>query len=165
MPGKVIKLEQLKALRKRWKKQGKKLVFTNGCFDLIHIGHIRYLRRAKAMGDYLVVGLNSDRSVRKIKGEKRPIMSEKERGEILASLWFVDYVVIFQEQTPERIIKSLEPDYLVKGADWGIERIVGAKEVLSWGGKVKRIKLTAGRSSSGIIERIVKRYSESKNAL
>jgi len=159
MPGKLIKLEQLKALRKKWKEEGKKLVFTNGCFDLLHIGHIRYLRKAKSLGDYLVVGLNSDRSVRKIKGEKRPIMPEKERAEILSSLWFVDYVVIFQEETPKRIIKALKPDYLVKGADWGMEQIVGAKEVLSWGGKVKRIKLTPGRSSSGIIEQIVKRYS------
>ncbi len=158
MPGQVISLKKLKELRKKWRKQGKKLVFTNGCFDLLHLGHIRYLKKAKSLGDILVVGLNSDRSVKKIKGEKRPILPEKERAEILSSLWFVDYVVLFNEETPERLIKELEPDVLVKGADWKLKEIVGADLVRSRGGVVRRIPLYKSRSTTSVIDEIIRRY-------
>jgi len=158
MPGQIVSLKKLKELRKKWKKQGKKLVFTNGCFDLLHLGHIRYLKKAKSLGDFLVVGLNSDRSVKKIKGEKRPILPEKERAEILASLWFVDYVVLFDEETPERLIRELEPDVLVKGADWKLKEIVGADLVRSRGGVVRRIPLYKGRSTTSVIDEIIRRY-------
>ena len=158
MPGQIVSLKKLKELKKKWKKQGKKLVFTNGCFDLLHLGHIRYLKKAKSLGDFLVVGLNSDRSVKKIKGEKRPILPEKERAEILASLWFVDYVVLFDEETPERLIRELEPDVLVKGADWKLKEIVGADLVRSRGGVVRRIPLYKGRSTTSVIDEIIRRY-------
>ena len=158
MPGQVVSLKKLKEFRKKWRKQGKKLVFTNGCFDLLHLGHIRYLKKAKSLGDILVVGLNSDRSVKKIKGEKRPILPEKERAEILSSLWFVDYVVLFNEETPERLIKELEPDVLVKGADWKLKEIVGADLVRSRGGVVRRIPLYKGRSTTSVIDEIIRRY-------
>jgi len=158
MPGQVLSLKKLKELRKKWKRQGKKLVFTNGCFDLLHLGHIRYLKKAKSLGDILVVGLNSDRSVKKIKGEKRPILPEKERAEILSSLWFVDYVVLFNEETPERLIRELEPDVLVKGADWKLKEIVGADLVRSRGGVVRRIPLYKSRSTTSVIDEIIRRY-------
>jgi len=158
MPGQVVSLKKLKEFRKKWRKQGKKLVFTNGCFDLLHLGHIRYLKKAKSLGDILVVGLNSDRSVKKIKGEKRPILPEKERAEILSSLWFVDYVVLFNEETPERLIKELEPDVLVKGADWKLKEIVGADLVRSRGGVVRRIPLYKSRSTTSVIDEIIRRY-------
>lgn len=158
MPGQVVSLKKLKEFRKKWRRQGKKLVFTNGCFDLLHLGHIRYLKKAKSLGDFLVVGLNSDRSVKKIKGEKRPILPEKERAEILSSLWFVDYVVLFNEETPERLIKELEPDVLVKGADWKLKEIVGADLVRSRGGVVRRIPLYKSRSTTSVIDEIIRRY-------
>jgi len=158
MPGQVVSLKKLKEFRKKWRKQGKKLVFTNGCFDLLHLGHIRYLKKAKSLGDILVVGLNSDRSVKKIKGEKRPILPEKERAEILSSLWFVDYVVLFNEETPERLIRELEPDVLVKGADWKLKEIVGADLVRSRGGVVRRIPLYKSRSTTSVIDEIIRRY-------
>ncbi len=158
MPGQVVSLKKLKEFRKKWKKQGKKLVFTNGCFDLLHLGHIRYLKKAKSLGDFLVVGLNSDRSVKKIKGEKRPILPEKERAEILSSLWFVDYVVLFDEETPERLLRELEPDVLVKGADWKLKEIVGADLVRSRGGVVRRIPLYKSRSTTSVIDEIIRRY-------
>ncbi len=156
--GEIKSLEELKELRNLWRKEGKKLVFTNGCFDLVHIGHIRYLKKAKELGDYLVIGLNTDQSVRRIKGEKRPILPEDERAEILCSFWFVDYVVFFDEDTPEKLIKEIEPDVLVKGADWKLEEIVGADFVLKKGGEVKRIELEQGKSTTAIINEILRRY-------
>jgi len=161
MPGRLVKVSELKRLRARWKKAGKKMVFTNGCFDIIHIGHIQYLGQAKSLGDYLVVGLNSDLSVRKIKDKQRPIISEEERAEILCAFWFVDFVVMFDEETPERLINLLEPDILVKGADWPMKKIVGADYVLKKGGKVKQIKFVKGRSTSWIIDEIIRRYGRS----
>jgi len=156
MPGKLIRLSQLKKLRGQWRAQGKKIVFTNGCFDLIHPGHIRYLQKARAAGDCLVVGLNRDRSVRRLKGAGRPILSEAARAEILCALWFVDYVVMFSEDTPERLIRVVEPDVLVKGADWPLEKIVGADFVRKKGGRVKQIKFAQGYSTSAIIDKILK---------
>jgi len=158
MPGKVIRPDQLKKLRKRWRAQNKKMVFTNGCFDLIHPGHLRYLREAKAAGDYLAVGLNTDFSVRKIKGAKRPVIPGKDRAEILCALWFVDYVVFFNEDTPAKLIAALSPDVLIKGADWELDKIVGADLVLKNGGKVKQIKFAKGYSTSGIIDEVLEKY-------
>jgi len=158
MPGKVIKLDALKKLRKRWRAQKKKMVFTNGCFDLIHPGHIRYLQEARAAGDLLVVGLNSDGSVRKIKGKKRPVIPGKDRAEILCALRFVDYVVFFGEDTPGKLIAALAPDVLIKGADWELDKIVGADLVLKKGGAVKQIKFAKGYSTSGIIDEVLKKY-------
>ncbi|GMR05081.1 MAG: hypothetical protein BMS9Abin23_1013 [Thermodesulfobacteriota bacterium] len=152
------KVKSLKGLKKELeplRKKGKKVVFTNGCFDIIHAGHVRYLKRAGALGDILVVGLNSDESVRKIKGEKRPIVPEKERAEVVAALGFVDYVVIFNEATPLKIISEIRPDILVKGADWAAREIVGADVVKKGGGRVSRIKLLKGRSTTNIIKRIL----------
>ncbi len=157
MPGRLIKLSELKKIRSRWKKARQKMVFTNGCFDLIHVGHVRYLQKAKALGDFLVVGLNRDGSVRRLKGAGRPLLPEKERAEILCAFWFVDFVVMFQEDTPERLIRELQPEVLVKGADWTVENIVGADLVLKNGGEVRRIEFVPGRSSSRILAQILKR--------
>lgn len=129
-------------------------MFTNGVFDIIHRGHVDYLYKAKSYGDVLIVGLNSDSSVRKIKGPKRPIQNQSDRAVILSSLKPVDYVVLFSEVTPERLIKSVRPEVLVKGADYKAMEIVGAEFVRSTGGKVVRIKLTRGRSTSGILKKI-----------
>jgi len=134
--------------------RGKTLVFTNGCFDLLHLGHLKYLEAARDFGDYLVVAVNSDRSVRRIKGPGRPIVPELERGELVAGLHCVDAVVLFDASDPLDLIRRLVPEVLVKGADWPLEQIVGADFVLAAGGRVERIELTPGRSSSALIERI-----------
>jgi D-beta-D-heptose 7-phosphate kinase/D-beta-D-heptose 1-phosphate adenosyltransferase len=152
-----MKLSELKKIRARGKRAGRKMVFTNGCFDLIHVGHVRYLQKAKALGDFLVVGLNSDGSVRRLKGAGRPLLPEKERAEILCAFWFVDFVVIFKEDTPERLIRELQPEVLVKGADWTVENIVGADLVLKNGGEVHRIEFVPGRSTSRIITQVLRR--------
>lgn len=135
--------------------QGRKIVFTNGCFDILHVGHIRYLQEARALGDVLVVGLNSDSSVRALKGESRPIQSEDERGEILAALACVDFVTLFSESTPLRLISQVKPNILVKGGDWPIEKIVGADLVQREGGKVLTLQFVPGRSTSSILQKIV----------
>ena len=140
------------------RKSGRKVVFTNGCFDILHVGHVRYLAAARSEGDLLVIGLNSDVSVRSIKGEKRPIVTQDQRAEVLASLEFVDYVVFFDEPEPLLLIEMLKPDVLVKGEDWTEENIVGSDFVKSKGGKVVRIKFVDETSTSGIIEKIVERY-------
>ena len=138
-----------------FRSQGQKIVFTNGCFDILHVGHIRYLREARALGDVLVVGLNSDSSVRALKGESRPIQSEDERGEILAALACVDFVTLFSESTPLRLITQVKPNILVKGGDWPIEKIVGADLVQREGGKVLTLQFVPGRSTSSILQKIV----------
>ncbi|MBI5123869.1 MAG: D-glycero-beta-D-manno-heptose 1-phosphate adenylyltransferase [Candidatus Omnitrophica bacterium] len=138
----------------RLRAKGKRIVFTNGCFDIIHVGHTDYLSKAKASGDILVVGLNSDSSVKKIKGPGRPINNQADRAKVLASLYFVDYITIFKEATPEALIKELRPDILAKGSDWKIEDIVGSSFVKSYGGKVKRIPFIRGYSTSSLIEKI-----------
>jgi D-beta-D-heptose 7-phosphate kinase/D-beta-D-heptose 1-phosphate adenosyltransferase len=145
-------------IRRQLRKEGKKLVFTNGCFDLLHIGHVRYLSQAGAMGDTLIIGLNSDRSVRQIKGRGRPITSEKERAEVLAALACVDYVFSFDDATPQRIIDAIVPDVLVKGADWGIGQIVGRETVESAGGIVRSIPLVEGSSTTAIIQKILESF-------
>jgi D-beta-D-heptose 7-phosphate kinase/D-beta-D-heptose 1-phosphate adenosyltransferase len=156
--GKIKSLEQLVRIRKRLRRGQKKVVFTNGCFDLLHRGHIECLKKAKSFGDVLVVGLNSDSSVRKIKGEERPILPQGDRAEILASLEMVDYVLIFGEETPYKIIASLVPDVLVKGGDYRRKEIVGRDVVESGGGRVIRVKQIRGRSSRNIIKKIIDRF-------
>jgi rfaE bifunctional protein nucleotidyltransferase chain/domain len=142
--------------RRRLRSEGKRLVFTNGCFDLLHPGHVRYLREARLLGDALVVALNSDRSVRVLKGEGRPILNERERAEIVAALQAVDYVIIFDEETPRELIAELLPDVLVKGGDWPLDEIVGRQEVEAAGGRVVSLSYLGGSSTSELIERIAK---------
>ena len=134
----------------------KRVVFTNGCFDILHAGHIAYLRKARKLGDALVVALNSDSSVRAIKGKTRPINKEADRALVLSALYFVDYVTIFADPTPERLIKALKPDVLVKGADWKAKYIVGADFVKSHGGKVVRIPFIKGYSTTSVLKEIGK---------
>ena len=153
-------VEEMKKIRQQLKDQNKKVVFTNGCFDLIHAGHVDYLSKAKVFGDVLVVGLNSDASVMKIKGSKRPILKETERSFIISNLKPVDYVVLFNEDTPKLLIEELLPDVLVKGADWAIENIVGKDVVLANGGEVKTIEFVNDQSTSRIIKIIVDRFKD-----
>ena len=147
-------LEQACEQRQLWKQQGKRLVFTNGCFDLLHPGHISYLDDAKALGDLLVVGLNDDGSIRRLKGDLRPINPLQDRAYMLAALKAVDMVVVFSEDTPLHLIQALEPDVLVKGGDYTVENIVGAQTVQSLGGEVRVLPFLEGYSSSALIERI-----------
>ena len=139
-----------------WKLSGQKIVFTNGCFDILHRGHVEYLTEAKACGDKLVTALNSDSSVRSLKGEARPIQSQEDRAVILDALESVDLVVIFDQETPAKIIKSLLPDVLTKGGDYSAETIVGADTVTENGGEIKVIPFRSGQSTSGIVEKIIK---------
>ena len=155
---KIKKIKPLQDILCRLKARGKRIVFTNGCFDILHVGHIRYLRKAKKLGDILVIGLNTDRSVKKIKGDKRPVVAERERAEVLAALEFVDFITLFDESDPLRLIQVLKPQILVKGADWPKKRIVGRQIVEEYGGRVVRIPLVPGASSTGIIGKIVQVY-------
>jgi rfaE bifunctional protein nucleotidyltransferase chain/domain len=139
-------------------RSGKTVVFTNGCFDILHAGHVDLLQCAKALGDVLVVGINTDASVQRMKGPNRPIIPEHERAELLAGLNAVDFVCTFDEDTPLEAILKVHPDVLVKGADWGINDIVGRAEVEGWGGKVIALPLTEGKSTTGIVERVLARY-------
>ena len=155
MIAKVLPLDQLLSVLSTERAEGKRIVFTNGCFDLMHIGHIRYLQAAKELGDILVVGVNSDASVRGLdKAPDRPIVPEDQRAEVLAALGCVDYVVIFNESAPLRLITSVQPDVLVKGGDWTIDRIVGRDIVEARGGVVKTIPLVPGVSTTGLLQRI-----------
>jgi len=151
---KISDLQSLKASISQWQSEDKKVVFTNGVFDLLHIGHITYMAKAAELGDKLVIGLNSDSSVKRIKGEDRPVNDQNSRAALLAALFFVDAIVVFEEDTPINIITTLMPDILVKGADYSIENIVGAKEVLAIGGEVKTIDFVEGYSSTSIIKKI-----------
>lgn len=154
----VKKIVERKVLAEQLKvrmREGKRVVFTNGCFDLLHVGHVRYLQVAKAEGDILVVGLNSDRSVRHIKGPGRPVVSERQRAEVLAALECVDFITLFDEPDPLLTIQTLMPDILVKGADWQEDAIVGKELVEANGGRVVRVPLTEGASTSSIIEKIL----------
>ena len=152
--GQVMDRGALLEERARLRREGKRLVFTNGCFDLLHPGHVRYLREARALGDLLVVALNSDASVRVLKGAGRPILNQDERAEVMAALEVVDYVTIFDEETPRELIARLLPNVLVKGGDWSIETIVGREEVEAAGGQVLSLPYLQGSSTSEIIERI-----------
>ena len=152
-------VEEISALRNSLKSQTKKVVFTNGVFDVLHSGHVDYLIKAKEMGDVLIVGMNSDDSVKRLKGEKRPIVPQEQRAFVLSNLKPVDYVVIFEEDTPAKLIEKIIPDILVKGADWAKDNIVGKDVVLKPGGEVKTIEFVNFQSTSGIIETILERYS------
>ena len=154
MSSKIQSLKSLVRLVRRARARGRRTVFTNGCFDLLHAGHVDLLERARRHGDLLIVGLNSDRSVRAIKGAGRPIVAQQDRARVLAGLASVDYVTIFDEPTPERLVARLCPDVLIKGADWATARIVGGDTVRRSGGRVIRLPLLSGHSSSRLIERI-----------
>lgn len=154
--GKVMDRTALLAERNRLRREGKRVVFTNGCFDLLHPGHVRYLKEARLLGDALIVAINSDRSVRVLKGEGRPILTEAERAEVLSALESVDYVTVFDEPTPQELITALLPDVLVKGGDWPVEEIVGRESVEAAGGQVLSLPYIEGSSTTEIIERIRK---------
>jgi len=160
MQSKIKTIGELQSLLDILRATGTKIVFTNGCFDLIHTGHTRYLALAKSFGGILVVAVNSDASVRRIKGEKRPINPQDERAEVLSALGSVDFVVIFDEPDPYKIIAALQPDVLVKGGDWPVEKIVGREIVEARGGKVISVPYIEGASTTGIIEKIVKTYGK-----
>ncbi|WP_415063241.1 D-glycero-beta-D-manno-heptose 1-phosphate adenylyltransferase [Bdellovibrio sp.] len=154
--GQVRNFETIEASLAPFRKQGKKIVFTNGCFDLLHVGHVRYLQEARALGDLLVVGVNSDTSVKSLKGPSRPVQVEADRAEILAALGAVDFTVIFTEDTPENLIQKVRPDILVKGGDWKIDQIVGAPFVMSYGGQVMSLQFVDGKSTTKLIEKAQK---------
>ena len=158
--GRTLSLEEMLIERELLRRQHKTLVFTNGVFDILHRGHCEYLADASALGDALIVGLNSDASVRRLKGEKKPIVPEEDRGAVLTALACVDYVVTFDEDTPIMLISSLLPDVLVKGGDYALDDIVGRTEVEAAGGKVLTIPLTEGRSSTNIIATIIERFCQ-----
>ncbi len=158
--GKIISAQQLAPILQSEKGRGRQVVFTNGCFDLLHVGHVKYLQKARALGDLLVLGLNSDSSIRRLKGEKRPLIGQEERAHILAALDCIDHVVIFDEDTPYELIDLLRPDILVKGGDYQAAEVVGREIVESDGGRVELISFVDGKSTTNIIEKILSQYSE-----
>ncbi len=151
----VFSRDELSAILRKHQADGKKIVFTNGVFDILHKGHVDYLNRAKELGDILVVGINSDSSARRIKGKKRPIVPQSDRASVISSLKSVDYVCIFDEDTPYETIKLLQPDFLAKGADWKIEDVIGRDIVEARGGKVVTIEYLDGKSTTNIIKKIL----------
>jgi rfaE bifunctional protein nucleotidyltransferase chain/domain len=154
MVASVVSLDEARALRERARSQNRRVVFTNGCFDLLHVGHVRYLQEAARQGDLLFVGLNDDRSTRKVKGPGRPYVSQEDRAEILAALRWVDYVVLFTDRTAERLIRALRPDVYVKGGDCRVEDLPEARVVAEYGGEVHLTSLTPGRSTSKLVSAI-----------
>ena len=152
--GQVVSREDILDIVENLKKQGKRTVFTNGCFDILHIGHVRYLKKSAKFGDIMIIGLNSDASVKRLKGESRPINNELDRAELLSELGFVDYVVIFEEDTPEALLDEIKPNIYTKGADYTIETLPEASVVLKNGGKVEFIDLVAGKSTTNVIKKI-----------
>jgi D-beta-D-heptose 7-phosphate kinase/D-beta-D-heptose 1-phosphate adenosyltransferase len=156
MSGSVVSLDEACELRKKAASQGKKVVFTNGCFDLLHVGHIRYLKEARQQGDLLIVGVNDDQSTRRLKGRGRPYMGQEDRAEILASLNCVDLVVVFSEQTAERLVESLRPDVYVKGGDYTVEELPEAKIVTEYGGEVYLARLVPNCSTTDLASAVVK---------
>ncbi len=154
LKSKILSFSDLKKKLEAWKAAGKKIVFTNGCFDLLHAGHIAYLAEAASLGDILIVGLNSDCSVQTLKGPTRPINDETTRASLLGSMFFINAVVLFPENTPLNLIKLIMPDVLVKGGDYEVEQIAGAKEILANGGEVKILSFLPGFSSTAIIDKI-----------
>jgi rfaE bifunctional protein nucleotidyltransferase chain/domain len=155
MTGKIVSLEEMGILREQLASQGKKVVFTNGCFDLLHVGHVRYLKEAGKQGDLLIVGVNSDVSTRHSKGPGRPFMVQEDRAEILAALECVDYVVIFRETTAERLVRILKPDIYVKGGNYSLEDLPEAKAVAEYGGQVYLTSVIAGRSTTNLISAVL----------
>ena len=159
MPGtKIILFSGLKRIVRRLKQNGKRIVFTNGCFDILHYGHVKYLQDARNKGDYLVVAVNSDSSIKRIKAKNRPVIGQSDRLKMVAALSSVDFVVLFNADNPLRLIKALKPDILVKGADWSKQKIIGADFVKSYGGRVLTVNSVKGRSTSAIIEKIVRDF-------
>lgn len=156
LESKILKLEQLRKKLSSLKAEGKAVVFTNGCFDILHYGHVKYLEDAAARGDILVVGINSDSSIKRIKGKNRPIVNEKDRLRTVAGLQAVDFVVLFREDTPIKVIRAVIPDILIKGSDWSRKNIVGSEFVEANGGKVLTVKLVQGRSTTALINKIAK---------
>jgi rfaE bifunctional protein nucleotidyltransferase chain/domain len=159
---KILDRETLRTKLIALRNQGKKIAFTNGCFDILHVGHVRYLCEARKTGDVLVLALNSDSSVRALKGEKRPLVPEQERAEVLAALECIDFVTIFPELTPLELINFLKPDILIKGGDWLEEKVVGRDEVKQWGGRVAIIPEVKGKSTTNVVEKIIKTYCADK---
>ena len=157
---KIVTWEVLKEQVERVRGEGKKISFTNGCFDILHVGHVQYLREARKTGNLLILGLNSDASVRAIKGEKRPLVPQGERAEVIASLEVVDYVTLFDDPTPLRLIEYLRPDVLVKGGDWKEESVVGGNAVKSRGGRIVIVPLTEGASTTNIIDKVLRVYGK-----
>lgn len=157
--GAVVSREKLVSIRQEQGEKGRRVVFTNGVFDLLHRGHVDYLQKAKALGDVLIVGLNSDSSVRRIKGPQRPIVEQEDRAYVLAALTPVDYVCVFEEETPYELIRAIVPDILVKGADWRLDAIVGKDVVEEAGGTVQSIEFLPDRSTSLIIRKIIENAS------
>jgi rfaE bifunctional protein nucleotidyltransferase chain/domain len=153
---KIVTRKEASDLRNKWSKEGQRVVFTNGCFDILHLGHIDYLEKARNIGDKLIVGLNTDESVRRLKGEQRPVVDQNSRSRIIAALQFVDMVVLFDEDTPYELIENLKPDILVKGNDYSKSNIVGADIVMENGGNVETIDLVEGHSTTQIINKIQK---------
>jgi D-glycero-beta-D-manno-heptose 1-phosphate adenylyltransferase len=158
MRSKILKLSDLLQVIEGLREAGKRIVFTNGCFDILHVGHVRYLSAARSKGDALVLGLNSDESVKSIKPDNRPIVSQDQRAEVLAGLACVDYITIFDEPDPLALIQTIKPDVLIKGADWEEVEIIGSDVVKLYGGDVVRIEVVPGISTSQIIQRILKLY-------
>ncbi|MEI8356684.1 MAG: D-glycero-beta-D-manno-heptose 1-phosphate adenylyltransferase, partial [Deltaproteobacteria bacterium] len=156
---KIKNLDVLVSILDSARQRGRKIVFTNGCFDLLHAGHVKYLQKARTYGDLLVLGLNSDASVQRLKGEKRPLIGQKERAHILAALDCVDYVVIFDEDTPLRLLHAIKPTVLVKGADYTPDQVVGRELLESYGGRVELVEFVDGKSTTNIIEKILQNYS------
>lgn len=152
---KVFEYSEIEDQVQKWRDQGKKIVFTNGCFDILHRGHIESLQIAKSYGDILIVGLNSDRSVRSVKGKDRPFVSQDDRAYMLSQLMFVDAICIFDDDTPIELLKKIRPDILTKGGDYTLDGVVGRDMVEKWGGKVMTVALIEGRSTTSIIEKIV----------
>jgi rfaE bifunctional protein nucleotidyltransferase chain/domain len=161
---KLKSLDEIVMIQSRLRAAGKKLVFTNGCFDILHVGHVRYLSQARALGDALVIGLNTDSSVRQLKGEGRPVVPELERAEVLAALASVDYVFLFGDPTPQRVIEAIVPDVLVKGADWSPSEIVGSEVVEAAGGKVCNLPLVEHASTSDIIKTVLERFAHGQGS-
>jgi rfaE bifunctional protein nucleotidyltransferase chain/domain len=159
---KINSLSSLKTKINRLKQNGRRVVFTNGCFDILHYGHIKYLEDAKGRGDYLVVAVNSDSSIKKIKAKNRPVIGQSDRLKTIAALASVDFVVLFNEDNPLKVIKALRPDILIKGADWSKNKIVGADFVKSYGGKVLTVNLVKGRSTSALIKKITRVFGHAK---
>jgi len=155
MTGKIASLEEMRTLREELASQGRKVVFTNGCFDLLHVGHVHYLKEARQQGDLLIVGLNDDESTRHIKGPGRPLMLQEDRAEILAALECIDYVVIFSERTAKRLVRILKPDIYVKGGNYKVEELPEAKVVAEYGGQVYLTSLTRGRSTTNLLSAIL----------
>ncbi len=161
MPGtKIISLAKLKLKIQQLKQKGQRIVFTNGCFDILHYGHVKYLQDARGKGDCLVVAVNSDASVKKIKAKNRPVLAQADRLRTVAALASVDFAILFDQDNPLQLIKALKPDILVKGADWAKQKIIGADFVRSYGGKVLTVNLVKGRSTSAIIEKILRDFSK-----